>query len=213
MEAAERTAPDIVLLDLSMPGMDGLEAIPLMRQRAPGTRTVVLSGHEPGRVSLVALGQGATRYVTKAADLQAIRDAVREVARLDRPFAGEGFDVVRRMWIHYLDGDYRSVAREAVPDAVWLPYDGPEMRSPAELIAYLHERRAAGRAPDPRAHGVEPCGAGLIVAGTVSCPGIPGQEETEVHWAFGFRERCVSLAARCEDREAAARTIRERCVA
>ncbi len=213
VEGVERTQPDVVLLDLSMPDMDGLEAIPLIRERAPEARIVVLSGHEPGRVSLEALHQGATRYVNKASELDAIRAAVRDVARLARPFAGERFAVVHRMWIAYLNGDYRSVAAEAEPDAVWIPLDGPELRSAEELVAFLNERRAAGRALDPRAHGVEPCGAGLIVAGTVNAarPGAPA--ELEVHLAFCFREQRVALAAGCERREDAVRTIRERCAA
>src|SRR5204862_2084299 len=69
VEVVERSDPDIVLLDLSMPDMDGLEAIPLMREHAPDARLVVLSGHEAGRVSLEALDQGATRYINKAAGL------------------------------------------------------------------------------------------------------------------------------------------------
>src|SRR4051794_620138 len=98
------TQPDVVLLDLSMPDMDGLEAIPLIREQAPGSRLVVLSGHEAGRVSLEALGQGATRYLNKAADFDAIRATVHDVARLEAPFTDERFSIVHRMWGAYLNG-------------------------------------------------------------------------------------------------------------
>src|SRR3954466_14807282 len=80
VEGVAEAQPDVVLLDLSMPDMDGLEAIPLMRKRAPNARIVVLSGHEAGRVSLEALDQGAPRYLNKAADFEAIRSAVHQVA-------------------------------------------------------------------------------------------------------------------------------------
>ena len=118
VEGAARVQPDVVLLDLSMPDMDGLEAIPLIRERAPDARIVVLSGHEAGRVSLEALQQGATRFVNKASDLDAIRGAVRDVARLERPFADERFGVVHRMWTRYLSGDLDGLLVEAEPDAV-----------------------------------------------------------------------------------------------
>src|SRR3954471_10965037 len=61
VEGVARTQPDVVLLDLSMPDMDALEPIPLMRAQAPAARLVVLSGHEAGRISLEALDQGASR--------------------------------------------------------------------------------------------------------------------------------------------------------
>jgi DNA-binding NarL/FixJ family response regulator len=97
VEGVAEVQPDVVLLDLSMPDMDGLEAIPLMRERAPNARLVVLSGHQAGRVSLAALEQGATRYLNKAADFEAIRSTVREVARLEPPFSDEPVATVDRI--------------------------------------------------------------------------------------------------------------------
>src|SRR4051812_50094816 len=48
VEGGAEAQPDVVLLDLSMPDMDGLEAIPLMRKRAPKARIVVLSATSAG---------------------------------------------------------------------------------------------------------------------------------------------------------------------
>jgi DNA-binding NarL/FixJ family response regulator len=213
VEGVGRVQPDVVLLDMSMPDMDGLEAIPLMREAAPDARIVVLSGHEAGRVSLEALQQGATRYVNKASDLDAIRSAVREVARLERPFADERFGIVHRMWTRYLNWDLDGLLAEAAPDAVWQPFDGREMTSWEELRKFLDERRAAGRVVDARAYAVEPYGNGLIVTGTVAVRGPGAVDETEFHWVFCFRGGKVALAAGFARREEALRTIRERCAA
>jgi CheY-like chemotaxis protein len=211
VEGVGETQPDVVLLDLSMPDMDGLEAIPLMRERAPDARVVVLSGHEAGRVSLEALQQGASRYVNKASDLEVIRAAVRETAALEQWFADERFGVVHRIWTRFLNGDVDGLLREVEPDAVWDPCDGPEVSSIQHLRAFLDELRASGRVVDPRAYAVEPYGNALIVTGTVR--GASVGEETEVHWVFCFRGAKVALAAGRYERDEAQRTIRERCAA
>jgi DNA-binding NarL/FixJ family response regulator len=80
IEVIERLQPDIVVLDLSMPELDGLEAIPLIHQIAPKTEIVVFSGFEEGKVAEVALRLKASRYVRKGAPLEDLRSAVRELA-------------------------------------------------------------------------------------------------------------------------------------
>ena len=80
IEVIERLQPNVVVLDLSMPELDGLEAIPLIHQVAPATEIVVFSGFEEGRVAEVALRLKASRYVRKGAPLEDLRTAVRELA-------------------------------------------------------------------------------------------------------------------------------------
>jgi DNA-binding NarL/FixJ family response regulator len=80
IDAAERLQPDVVLLDLTMPILDGMDAIPTMLERAPAARVVALSGWSADRMEQAALAQGAIAYVEKSDDVQAIRDAVRAAA-------------------------------------------------------------------------------------------------------------------------------------
>jgi DNA-binding NarL/FixJ family response regulator len=215
VENVGEAKPDVVLLDLSMPDMDGLEAIPLMRERAPNARLVVLSGHEAGRVSLEALDQGATRYLNKAADFETIPATVHDVARIEAPFTDERFSTVHRMFEGYLSGAIDDVLDEAVPDAVWHPYTGGgrELRTDQEVRAFCDELRAGGRVGDARAYGVEPRGGGLIVMGTLEILGPDGLSETPVYWAFCFRGPKVARAAGFDRHEQALEMIRERCPA
>ena len=80
IDAAERLQPDVVLLDLTMPVLDGIDAIPALLERAPGTRVVALSGWGAERMADAAIEQGAVAYVEKTDDVQAIRAAVRAAA-------------------------------------------------------------------------------------------------------------------------------------
>jgi PAS domain S-box-containing protein len=67
-EAIDRVAelrPDVVLLDLAMPVMDGLEALPHIRARVPEARVIVLSGFDQATMAQRALAAGAVRYVEK----------------------------------------------------------------------------------------------------------------------------------------------------
>jgi DNA-binding NarL/FixJ family response regulator len=74
------TRPDVVILDLAMPGMDGLQAIPLMLEASPGTRIVVFSGFVAEGLADRVLAAGAHRYLEKGVALTEVADAVRELA-------------------------------------------------------------------------------------------------------------------------------------
>lgn len=209
VKVVEEADPDLVLLDLSMPDMDGLEAIPLIRAHAPNARVVVLSGHEAGRVSLEALDQGASRYINKAAGLDAIPQVVREVAELEPPFSDERFGVIRSMWEMFLDGQIERMLQRSTSDVRWKPCiaEGREFSSRGEARSFIKELLSRGRIVDPRAYGVEPRSSGLVVLGTLEIRGPDGLDETEIYWAFCFEGDLVKMAAGFERREDALRRL------
>lgn len=75
-EIVEELQPDAVLLDLSLPGTDGLEAIPGLRERAPDLAIVIFSGFEAARMAPVALERGADSYVEKGRPIAEIQEAL-----------------------------------------------------------------------------------------------------------------------------------------
>ena len=74
-------SPDALLLDLTLPDMDGLEAIPRLREIAPEMSIVVFSGMDARRMKGRALARGADAYVEKGTSLAEIRKAVLTAAR------------------------------------------------------------------------------------------------------------------------------------
>lgn len=79
IEVVRRTQPDVVLLDLAMPVMDGLAALPQMRRDSPVSRIVVLSGFEADAMAERAMTEGACAYLQKG---MAVRDILATVRAL-----------------------------------------------------------------------------------------------------------------------------------
>lgn len=71
--------PDIVLLDIAMPVMDGLEALPLIRRSAPLTQVVMLSGFTSTSTRQRALAEGACLFIEKGTDVPVL---VTQIKRL-----------------------------------------------------------------------------------------------------------------------------------
>jgi CheY-like chemotaxis protein len=80
VEIVGELRPDVVLLDLSMPKLDGLEVIESLRERSPSSRIIVLSGFAAARMETIVLERGATRYLEKGTSLAEIRSAIHETA-------------------------------------------------------------------------------------------------------------------------------------
>ena len=109
--SAAGLAPDLVLLDLSMPEMDGLTALPQIRAAAPNAEVVVLTAAEDETNLLGAIRAGAAGYLLKSEPPERIVAFLRGVAQGEAALSGA---VARRL----LDQVREGGGRAAVPDAV-----------------------------------------------------------------------------------------------
>lgn len=82
VEAARATQPDIVLLDLAMPGVDGFAALPLLRAEVPAAKVVVLSGLPPAGAEQRARSAGAVGFLEKGIPPRRLVDELLAVASL-----------------------------------------------------------------------------------------------------------------------------------
>jgi two-component system invasion response regulator UvrY len=75
----EQHAPDVVVLDISLPDYDGLDGLAELRRRFPGQRVVMLSMYDEERYAVSALKAGAAGYITKAMAAEELVKAIRQV--------------------------------------------------------------------------------------------------------------------------------------
>ena len=84
---AVRTTPDVVLMDLSMPRLDGISALREIRRQVPGARILVLSSSCTGPLVREALRAGACGYLLKGDPPRSLLDGIRTAAGGGRPLA------------------------------------------------------------------------------------------------------------------------------
>lgn len=77
---ARELRPDVVVMDVRMPILDGIAATGYITRELPGTRVIVLSAFDDQALADAALAAGATRFLTKGASASAITEAVRDAA-------------------------------------------------------------------------------------------------------------------------------------
>jgi DNA-binding NarL/FixJ family response regulator len=139
-EAVERAAelrPDLVLLDLTMPELDGLQALPLVREAAPDAEVVVLTASEGEENLLAAIRTGAAGYLLKSEPPERIVGFLRGVVRGEAALSGS---VARRL----LD-EVRGEPRRAVPDAVATRLSARELEVLLLLDEHLSTDQVAAR--------------------------------------------------------------------
>ena len=112
IEAAARLQPDLILLDLSMPGLDGLGALPRLRGAAPECEVVVLTASGTEENLLGAIRGGAAGYLLKSEPPERIVDLLRGVAQGEAALSGA---VARRLLEQVREGGGRS---SGVPDSI-----------------------------------------------------------------------------------------------
>jgi DNA-binding response OmpR family regulator len=72
---------DVLVLDLKMPGQDGLETLRQVRQRAPAVRVIMLTGHGTVATGVEGMAAGAVDFLQKPADIDALCVAIVAAAR------------------------------------------------------------------------------------------------------------------------------------
>ena len=90
--------PDIVLLDILLPGLSGIEAIPLLKNQVPSARIIVLTAHEDPPLIFKALSNGASGYLSKSIPAARLVEAISDIIEGGGSFSADIARLKTREW-------------------------------------------------------------------------------------------------------------------
>jgi DNA-binding NarL/FixJ family response regulator len=114
LELARRLKPDVVLMDVSMPVLDGVEATRALRRELPGTQVVMLTMHTDGDIITRALQAGAAGYLVKDCSIDEVVEAVR-MAGSDQPVLSPNLASSMLAEVERVERGDRTAGRPAEP--------------------------------------------------------------------------------------------------
>lgn len=107
LEQVKKNQPDIVLMDITMPGMDGMEATRQIKSLYPDCQVLVLTVHADKQYFMQMLAAGASGYMTKQAAADELVSAIQAVAA--------GHVYLQPALARWLLEDYQKLAKQALP--------------------------------------------------------------------------------------------------
>jgi signal transduction histidine kinase len=157
LELVPELRPDVVLMDVRMPFMDGIEATRRLKERFPGVGIVALSGHEDQLIVREMLVAGASGYVLKDSDGDEILNAVQKAAEGGAVLSAEVTPRVIEELTEALDRERRrarelEAAQEALVERAARRHDlvarlSHELRTPVTVILGVGQTLASGKVP------------------------------------------------------------------
>lgn len=147
LEACERYHPQIVLMDINMPGTNGVDATEQLREAMPNIKVIILSIHDDESYVFETLRKGATGYLLKDMEAESLINAIRSVAEghafIHPKVTGKLIQQLRRMeYLHETgaiaeDGTMREAGVKFVAGD-----DNPLTRREAEVLRLMAEGRS-----------------------------------------------------------------------
>ena len=132
LEKLGRTEPDIVVADLIMPGMDGMEMIREIRKRYPACRIIITSTVSEMQTVLDSVDVGIVKYILKPIEPQQLEEALLKCAgelKQRRPVSDVIRPEERKLWETHIKKEFSAVIKKAAG------------KGPRDVAAFFHEKR------------------------------------------------------------------------
>jgi DNA-binding NarL/FixJ family response regulator len=130
-----QTPCDVLLLDISMPGKNGIEALKVIRQEFPRVRTLIVSMYSEDQFAVRALKSGASGYLTKQAPPERVVEAVQRVASGRRYVTPELAELLASTVGHEGDVAPHQLLSDREFEVLRLIASGKQLSEIAELLA------------------------------------------------------------------------------
>ncbi|MFT5233137.1 MAG: two-component system response regulator HydG [Candidatus Krumholzibacteriia bacterium] len=154
LDILERKSYDLVLMDLKMGGISGLDVIKAMRERNDMTEVVVLTAHGTVEYAVEAIQAGATDFLLKPADFDLVHNTVKRILAAKRlALAHAALQERRAMDAPFVIGDSEAMislvdeARRAAPSKATILLNGESGSGKGVIAEYVHQQSDRSKGP------------------------------------------------------------------
>jgi DNA-binding NarL/FixJ family response regulator len=120
LELAKQLVPDVLLLDIEMPGIKGIEVARELQAMGSPTKILVLSTYDDKQFIFGLLGNGASGYLTKEEVPETIVEAVRGVARGEKGWVSRRVAAIMSAWTHTNEVSSKSLTPRELDVLKWV---------------------------------------------------------------------------------------------
>lgn len=135
LEMVLRKEYDVILLDISLPGRSGLDILPDLKKRSPGSKIIMLSMYPEEQYALKAIKTGASGYLTKASAPEELISAVIKVSNGERYITSGLADIITASYFDGTGGQPQDILSAREMEVIKLLAAGHKLNGIAEMLA------------------------------------------------------------------------------
>jgi DNA-binding NarL/FixJ family response regulator len=134
LEMVLRNEYDVILLDISLPGRSGLDILPDLKKRSPGSKIIMLSMYPEEQYALKAIKTGASGYLTKASAPEELISAVIKVSNGERYITSGLADIITASYFDGTGGQPQDILSAREMEVIKLLAAGYKLNGIAEML-------------------------------------------------------------------------------